>query len=108
MSAEKLREAAKALREVAEAATPGDKWQVGHPRRCSSAKAVEIEYLSHVYAQAYTGTEANARYIATMAPPVALALADLLDWLAKANENGVIVGASPALAVADAILGAGA
>lgn len=127
MSAERLRAAATLLRERAEAATPGP-WHV-----CDRAYQYdEIDAAALVCGESHDPIAANssdwyetdddeptpdtdAAYIATMSPPVALALADWLDSEAERVEEGATAftfGGAPmfppnphALAVADAILG---
>lgn len=105
MSADRLRAAASKLRGVAEAATPG-RWF--HCYTASNRHWVEGPGDYNGYDETLaTGTSGeDATYIALMSPPVALTLADWLDWFADAGEKGVIIGASPASKVADAILGA--
>lgn len=108
MTADRLRAAATRLREVAEAATPGPwerfgmagvaapDWEIVDERR------VECECGEPV---ALTGcaTNADATYIATMAPPVALAMAMWLDE--TASRWDWVEERDLALATADAILG---
>lgn len=81
MSADLLRRAAAKLRQHVEEASPGpwttDIWEIFSeaeaPHWLGETLSVDDEPLS----------EANAAYIALMHPPVALALADLLDEHAR-------------------------
>jgi hypothetical protein len=104
MSAERLREAAKVLRERAEAATPG-RWGVGN----GDTVATEVEQVSRSgfrfehtiarlddldYDDDYAEPRSNdarpeddALWIATMQPSVGLALADWLDAVAQRAEE---------------------
>ena len=98
-AAERLREAATRLREVAGAATPGP-WEV----------IGGGEYLQGpgilVGGGVGSTTAADADCIAMMHPPVALALADWLD--AVADDYSIAqygYWSVRALAVADAVLG---
>ena len=115
MSADKLREAAKVLRERAEAATPGpwyweppspDDWPSADESLMSSGAAskhggdeVVLSGWGHD-ASGISGSDADRAYIATMHPGVGLALADWLDAEAAA-------GCAPESAhhLADLILG---
>ena len=100
MSADRLREAAKVLREQAEAATPGpwrsvqgasgDLWWVELPNTADVALDLHGE---------------NATYIATMHPGVGLALADWLDDLADHDASDLMPMERGALFLADLILG---
>ena len=103
MSAERLREAARLIRERAQAATPGPwhtinqyVWRDGADQ-CPGESPVVRDGVE---------TEADAEHIASWHPVVALAVADLLDALAGEpvlyEDNPVV---RKALAVADAYLG---
>lgn len=100
MSAARLREAARVLRERAEAATPGP-WEMFRD-------PIGI----HVESGGERGLIADAVYIATMHPGVGLALADWLDTAANnAERNGWMAGyteamrGTSAVRIADLILG---
>lgn len=95
MSADLLRRAAVRLREVAAAAKPGP-WESNYSRRLGTfwlRSMAEFEFRSDAeILVAYTlgapetvveGTRANFAYFAALHPPVALALADLLDGYAE-------------------------
>lgn len=103
MSAARLREAAKVLRERAEAAMPGP-WFLDRDGAAGVYTEPDPTPTSKDIAWSHSlGVEA---YIAMMHPPVALALADWLD--AEAQGQGHDAGCpSTCLAtrVADAILG---
>lgn len=120
MTAERLREAAALLRERAEAATPGpwaaDVWPV-RKRSPQTGRLLTIDPADGTQGTVdliptdgvYGVMEgADAVYIALMAPPVALALADWLDQ-AAIHVSGGSLRAHPmstrAITVADAILG---
>lgn len=86
MSAERLREAAKVLRARAGAATPGP-WDTHmHSPDMSGRHGIAVRGPrslgpgGHVIDSRMTSD--NAAYIAAMSPPVALAMADVLDVLA--------------------------
>jgi len=75
MSSELLRRAAAKLREHANAASPGP-WTIdGDIQAVKASNGVTIAYDDE-------GEMDDGRYIALMHPPVALALAELLDHLA--------------------------
>jgi hypothetical protein len=99
MSASDLRKAAETLRERANAATPGP-WAMG---------TTGIECGDHWHVLAFESMQAvchirsddgdnedqrprDAGYIATMHPGVGLALADLLDQIAKDREDDPYMG----------------
>ena len=123
MSTERLRGAAKVLREVAQAATPGP-WDASQmPAECGE-ESMGIQSLRGFSvindAPPFGNTTASyaksedATFIATMHPGVALALADVLDGAASRWESSIIHGGSERaawshqrqhIAVADAILG---
>lgn len=117
MSAQRLRDAAKTLRERAEAATPGPWRAMEHDNYpgdegvalLGSAPTVTGSHMIgyfHVGEQAQM--EADGALAATMHPGVALALAQVLESLAFDREvNDEIDGRtwSELLAVADLILG---
>ena len=95
MSADRLREAAKVLRERAEAATPGP-WQHGEDWAAISADSDSVVHAYYqrpceacgndIYDEASVAVSVmDAAYIATMHPGVGLALADWLD--AEADER---------------------
>jgi hypothetical protein len=108
MSADLLRRAAAKLREHAEAATPGP-WN-------ADPSEIYGETIATWVAESLNGNlpdagEANSRYIALMHPPVALALADLLDysarWFEAAEKDGYEYDegeALPIIALARAVL----
>jgi hypothetical protein len=117
MSAEKLREAAKVLRERAETATAGpwafyemhgrdftdEGWSIIGVR----AEAGEVA-MTYPVSKERDEHEADAIYIATMHPGVGLALADWLDASADFHEDkphGYDCLGCQAEEVADAILG---
>lgn len=115
MSAARIREAAKVLRDAAESATPGP-WVVDYAEDVVSTATEQHPWIAHPYK--HSETEANAAYIALMAPPVALALADWLDdievlWssaesMHDADGDPLTFGESidsHALALANTILG---
>lgn len=107
MSAERLREAAKVLRERAEAATPGEEWAVGNPRFGESDTSIRVKFAPSVTAVAHVGTKSNAVFVATMSPEAALDVADWLAALAEFAEPGVRApGLTEALGFANRILGA--
>ena len=96
---DRLREAARVLRERAEAATPG-LWTA--VEGASGQWWVEIQSRADI---ALELAGADARYIATMSPPVALALADVLDDYFAAFTADPDFIPPVAFAVADTILG---
>jgi hypothetical protein len=107
-----LREAANRMRELAQAATPGP-WST----RFVPEKRIGLHPLParHLVVNAATnvadgGYEADAGYIASVHPDVALPLADLLEAEAgSAEQSGVWLPDAPsplALAVARAYLNA--
>lgn len=122
MNADRLKEAARVLRERAEAATPKGHthpWlytdaTYGDPAdgpthvavTCCGANGVEVRHFLHADDGSHETSE-TARYIATMHPGVGLALADWLD--VEADEQEVLGGSTEAGAmahrVADLILG---
>ena len=114
-SAERLRAAATRLREVAEAATPGPWIATRDPlgRHVETGDGMGRIALGVGQDRPDRGRRVDdAAYIATMSPPVALALADLLDSTANDVEhvhdpiyNLTSTTVSRALAVADAVLG---
>jgi hypothetical protein len=85
MSADLLRRAAAKLRQHVEKASPGpwttDSWEIFSeaeaPHWLGETLSVDDEPLS----------EANAAYIALMHPPVALAVAELLEVLATEQQT---------------------
>lgn len=114
MSALRLRDAATKLREVAEAATPGP-WEavVGmYDSECGQYEGAQIPTVTEDVSDYYIGTVPplevdDARFIATMHPPVALALADWLDYEVMRYEllDLPVPNIARSLAVADTILG---
>ncbi len=84
MSAELLRRAAAKLREYANAATGGSWCSLNGGDRLVSFNLAGQEF-GYVVDEPMSNA-ANAAYIATMHPPVAVALADLLDSEAQAWE----------------------
>jgi hypothetical protein len=104
MSADLLRRAAAKLREHAEAATPGpwkkDSGEIYGPYGVWIGETLRVDDPN--------GTEADSDYIALLHPPVALALADLLETAAGYAEVKPHYGDWPLLnwatAVARAIL----
>lgn len=106
MTTARIREASKVLRDAAESATPGP-WTT----------PAGDEYLnwSDVTDDGEPGRRliicenagSDATYIALMAPPVALALADWLDSTARRVDERYAANreVGPALTLADAILG---
>ena len=98
MSADRLREAARVLRERAET--------VIARRDDNPGRAIDI--FVHYYECRSTYSDALARdaaYIATMHPGVGLALADWLDDLADHGASDLMPMERGAFAVADLILG---
>ncbi len=120
MTAHRLRTAAAKLREVAGGAAAGPWWvsQEGltHPVG-ANVKAEDASVVEDCCGYQGGATVADATYIATMSPPVALAMAtwleahadtmDLLDEMAQMGERVPSVPDAEALAVADAVLGDG-
>ena len=109
MSAQRLRDAAKVLRELAEAATPGP-WYQGRDGQYESLRDVYSQREpddddSHDIAT-YIWSDADAAYIATMHPGVALALADWLEHQSGYRRGEHVWSTDNALRVADLILGA--
>ena len=99
MSAQRLRDAAKVLRELAQAATPGP-WEAGEACVWTDADLPSRVVVSDGRdGDGGAWDEADAAFIATMHPGVALALADALD--AHIQNHGFAL-----VAVADLILGA--
>jgi hypothetical protein len=82
MSADLLRRAAVKLREHAEAAS-GENWDSDGTELYAENGAVWIGDA----AGGEPEDEANARYVALMHPPVALALADVLDRAADVRQH---------------------
>jgi hypothetical protein len=82
MSAARIREAAKVLRDAAENATPGTWFVDGFGR-----DGYQVNGAGTVFADE-RALHNDAAYIALMAPPVALALADWLDSIAERDESG--------------------
>ena len=107
MTADRLRQAARVLRERAEAATPGP-WlthdEDGDPYIAPPATGALL-----ITAHPLEVARANAAYIATMHPGVGLALADWLEAQADLSERGYTQDPRylAALALADLILGGG-
>lgn len=111
MGADRLREAARVLREVAAGAEPGP-WEVrggGLIARASSSPRFVWPPHATADGQYWEGqrehNRATATYIATMHPGVALALADWLDDTATEVASGATYS-QDALRLADLILGA--
>ena len=107
MSADRLREAAKTLRQRAEAATPGP-WIAEYSKKSGHCviDAESRNALDSVVRATHFRDVGDATYIATMHPLVGLALADWLD--AVADDYAIAqygYWSTRALAVADAILG---
>lgn len=108
MSADRLREAAKVLRERAEAATPGP-WEIqqgtptmgGGTWTLRTAGQPGIRLGVHEYQHG----PGNADYIATVHPGVGLALADWLDYEASIVSGWIPESRSRAIVLADLILG---
>ena len=101
MSAARLEEAAKVLRERAEETHDGP-WDhvVGASGDCAWVERRNIETVVE------TRDIGTSAYIAMMQPPVALALADWLDLAADDHDAGC-PSDCPATRVADAILDGG-
>ena len=112
MSADRLREAAKVLRERAERVTPGP-WEAFRRGDADGPFGVCAETVGDLDQDVYYGSgRADAIYIATMHPGVGLALADWLDTAANnAERNGWMAGyteamrGTSAVRIADLILG---
>lgn len=108
MTAARIREAAKVLRDAAEGASDGP-W--GSARDPSMGHVVEATDMWICEVGNQEGDHENATYIALMQPSVALALADWLDAMAGFVESGNEIpgmrgrGLTEALALADTILG---
>lgn len=110
-SVETLREAAKVLRERAEAATPGP-WEAdmhevsqhwSRPEPWQTVASSEVACMAYCYGGSGRGIEReeDATFIATMHPGVALALA---DWLGKeADGDGRMSHRFPDLAEGEVI-----
>ena len=118
MTSQKLRDAAKVLREKAEAATPGP-WEAtdnfGHDAGRAYVIPSDPEIPTYVSAGGSPDEDRDADYIAAVHPLVGLALADWLDIGAtNAEKNGWQPGYlealehTPALRIADLILGGAA
>lgn len=130
MSAARIREAAKVLRDAAENATPGPwTWVDRYAAEMCGADGAHVLYAnSYEDQEDVQASESDAAYIALMSPPVALVLADWLDAEAEAaadrdahwarqirdcpdcfspgdGEGQVELWHKPALALADTILG---
>lgn len=96
---ERLRDAATRLRAVAEDATPGPWEVIGGGEYLQGPGILVGEGIGSI-------TATNVDYIAMMHPPVALALADLLDSLAFDREVEVDGRTwREVLTVADVVLG---
>lgn len=115
MTAELLREAAAKMRERAEAATPGP-WEIWEGRRDLSIESTVAEDsngnpLPIARTFPWEGARPDAEHIASWHPPVALAVADWMDWMAGRAASGNSIpamrgqGLEQALAVARAYLG---
>lgn len=115
MSADLLRRAAEKLREHAEAATRGPWEHVDHGVGGTSMGCGEVITLEggeiacpsgDLYPRGGYNPRADMAYIAFMHPPVALALADWLDYTARDAELdlGPIGGRELAVKLARAIL----
>lgn len=104
MTADRLREAARVLRERAEAATPGP-WCDEYSGRTGPVvmDAASRNALDHVAKCSHFRDRSDAAYIATMHPVVGLALANWLD--AQADTTCDCGVDEFALAVANLILG---
>lgn len=100
MTADRLREAARVLRERAEAANNRAQWRA-LPDVHDGESTIAVGDFS--VAQVYTIED--GAYIATVHPGVGKALAVLLDYEAAVCDLPSVVPVSPMLAVADAILG---
>lgn len=94
MSADLLRRAAAKLREHAEEATDGP-WFAAPNRSVSAGK--ELVVASVAGRELWPSVD-DALYIAQMHPPVALALAELLD-----RHAGQLVGLRPGAALSDEV-----
>lgn len=116
MSADRLREAARVLRERAQAATSGP-WEAStstNPTYVAQVGHLAERDPSYIAAcgPASVGGDHAASYIATVHPGVGLALADWLDTAANnAERNGWMAGyteamrGTSAVRIADLILG---
>lgn len=106
MSADRLREAARVLRERAEAATPGP-WCDEYSGRTGPVvmDAESRNALDHVAKCSHFRGRIDAAYIATMHPGVGLALADWLDYAAATLPACDCQWPHEPFAVADLILG---
>jgi hypothetical protein len=116
-ASERLREAARLLREAAKEATPGpwDGWYddsarpywVVNTRRTGDRVAWHDVEPPHFYEEPHGPEGADAHYIALVDPVVGAALADWLDMIAAATVSaGVECSPThPAMRVADAVLG---
>ncbi|TSD68098.1 hypothetical protein [Aeromicrobium piscarium] len=125
MSADRLREAARVLREVVSASSDG-RWVVskGSPSDYEASIALPDQPDDVFGDVADVWMAEDATYIATMSPPVALAVADWLDaeviecealvrhritdgsGIPHRDAEREVFRNHPALTVADAILGA--
>ena len=112
MSSDRLREAARVLRERAEAATPGP-WEAtdnfGHDAGRAYVIPSDPEIPTYVSAGGSPDEDCDAAYIATVHPGVGLALADWLDIYADLQDEHVGVGIdgprTQGHVIADLILG---
>lgn len=103
MSADLLRRAAEVLRKSAEVATPGP-WSADRGTKHNWVVDGDPRSADHAWValMMFGECEQDARYIALMHPPVALALADWLDSAARDAEE---IGPDPfALRAARAVL----
>ena len=100
MSANRLREAARVLRERAEVATPGP-WTVAGPYKSGALYLANDDIGATVAKFETPRRDENVRFIATLHPGVALALADLLD--AEAAGDGYLPHRYPKEAPAEVI-----
>lgn len=111
MTAERLRQAAERLRDLVEAdGLPKCAWVVSDRWSDDVVTTVHDDSIWIVGASIDGGGALNrsvADFVATMSPPVALAVAAWLDGVAATEEAGepTITAWSEALAVADAVMG---
>jgi hypothetical protein len=89
MSADVLRKAAALMRERAEAATPGGpRWEIGPDEMHGPSQSI-IYPADSDSAVAFAGAD-DAPHIASWHPAVALAAADLLDYIADRHEQHAV------------------
>ena|SRR5690606_5605766 len=107
MSADRLREAAKVLRERAEAASEGPWWDIRAGLPGTDAEWIvdsDPTFIASTHIDSDRG-KSDATYIATMHPGVGLALADWLDADADLSDDMDMPCEDEAVRLAGLILG---